>query len=174
MKTLKSNKVIFLFMILFSVCCIALTSCKKKTESEKTISETMIDAQILIEIAESNLKIVAIAKKAQESNIEDSSKIVFETIEQDHIELKDNIKEMAKNHLIIIPTILYDKTALKNSMSKINSYKFLNKTEDLLNAELKYYNTTVITSNNNELKSLATEAISKIEKNINTVQQLQL
>lgn len=173
MKTIKNNKAIFLFIILFSACSLVLTSCKRKAKIDNPILDTKINTEVVIKIAESNLKIIAIVKKAQESNIEEKSRIVFQLIERDHIQLKNRIRKIAKNHFIVIPSILYDKNVLKNSTSKITTYKFLKRIENILIAELKYYTTSVITANNNDLKILAKEAIPKIKKNIEIVQAQQ-
>jgi hypothetical protein len=172
MNTIKSNKAI-LFFILFSISCLIVTSCEKKIKEEKRIINTKIDAQVLIEIAESNLKVVAITQKAQERKMENSSKTVFQKIESDHIELKNKIKKIAKDNFIIIPSTLYDTMPLKNFISEANTFLYLKRTTDLLLVELNYYKTIAATTQNNALKLLATESITGIQKNITIIEKEQ-
>ncbi|MBA0883178.1 hypothetical protein [Flavobacterium undicola] len=169
MSTIKSNKAI-LFFILFSISCLTVTSCEKKIKTEKSITNTKIDAQVLIEIAESNLKVVAITQKAREREMENSSSTVFQKIENDHIELKNKIKKIAKDNFIIIPNTLYDTKPLKIFISEANTYLYLKKTTDLLLAELEYYKNIVTTNQNIALKVLATESITNIQNNISVIQ----
>ncbi len=159
-----------------------VTSCEKKIkedeeEEEHTISNSSstttnskIDAQILIEIAESNLKVVAISQKAQEGKMENNTRTAFKKVESDHIELKNEIKKIAKNNFIIIPNTLFDTNLLKSFISEANTYLYLKKTEKLLLAELDHYQTIAKTSLNNDLKTLATDNISNIQKNIASIQ----
>lgn len=170
MNTIKSNKAILLF-ILFSISCLTMASCEKKIKEEKSIANTKIDAQVLIEIAESNLKVVAITQKAQEREMENSSRTVFQKTENDHVELKNKIKKIAKDNYIIIPNTLYDTTPLKSFISEANTYLYLKKTADLLLAELEYYKNIATTTQNNALKALATESITNIQKNISIIQK---
>ena len=170
MSTIKRYKTI-LFFLLFSICCILITSCEKKNKEEKSIVNTKIDAQVLIEIAESNLKVVAVTQKAMESEMENSTRIVFQKIENDHIELKNKIKKIAKDNFIIIPNTLYDTKPLKVFISEANTYLYLKKTTDLLLAELEYYKKIVISTQNAALKALATESITSIKKNITIIQK---
>jgi len=170
MNTIKSNKAI-LFFILFSISCLIVTSCEKKTKEEKSITNTKIDAQVLIEIAESNLKVVAITQKAQEREMGNSSRTVFQKVESDHIELKNKIKKIAKDNFIIIPGTLYDTTPLKSFISEANTYMYLKKTADLLLAELEYYKNIATTTQNDPLKIVAVESITNIKKNIATIEK---
>lgn len=172
MNTIKSNKAI-LFFILFSISCLIAASCEKKIKEEKSITNTKIDAQVLIEIAESNLKVVAITQKAQEREMKNSSRTVFQKIESDHIELKNKIKKIAKENFIIIPNTLYDTKPLKNFINEANTYLYLKRTTDLLLVELKYYETIATTTHNNDLKAIATESITNIKKNITIIQKEQ-
>ncbi|RVT72245.1 hypothetical protein EOD40_15710 [Flavobacterium sufflavum] len=170
MSTIKRYKTI-LFFILFSISCLILTSCEKKNKDKKSIINTKVDAQVLIEIAESNLKVVAITQKAREREMENSTRTVFQKIESDHIELKNKIKKIAKDNFIIIPSTLYDTKPLKLFISEANTYLYLKKTTDLLLAELEYYKNIAITTQNIALKVLATESITNIQNNISVIQK---
>ncbi len=172
MSTLKSNKIILFFM-LFSISCLIVTSCEKKNKVEKSATNTKIEAQVLIEIAESNLKIVAITQKAQEREAENSSDIVFKQVENDHLLLKNKIKKIAKDNFIIIPNTLYDTTPLKSFISEANTYLYLKKTADLLLSELEQYKTIATTTQNKALKTVAAESITSIQNNIALVQKEQ-
>lgn len=172
MSTLKSNKTI-LFFILFSISCLIVTSCEKKNKVEKSVTNTKIEAQVLIEIAESNLKIVAITQKAQERETENSSNTIFKQVENDHILLKNKIKKIAKDNFIIIPNTLYDTKPLKDFISEANTYLYLKKTADLLLAELEQYQKIASTTQNKALKTIASESIVSIKNNIAIVQKEQ-
>lgn len=168
MSTIKSNKTTLLF-ILFSIFLLMAISCEKKIKPEKSIPNTKIEAQVLIEIAESNLKVTAITQKAQENKMSSTTRAVFEQVEKDHIQIKNNIKKIAKNNFIIIPNTLYDTNALKSFISEANIYMYLKKTEDLLLAELEQYKT--IAATNKDLKKIATASIFNIQKNISIIQK---
>lgn len=172
MNTIKSNKAI-LFFILFSISCLIVTSCEKKIKEEKNVTNTKIDAQILIEIAESNLKVVAMTQKAQEEKMKNSTRTVLQQIENDHTALKNKIKKIAKDNFIIIPNTLYDTKPLKIFISEANAYLYLKKTNNLLLSELELYKKIAATTPNNALKTLASESIANIKNNITSIQKEQ-
>lgn len=165
MNSIKGNKTILFFILIFTSCLI-VTSCEKKIKEQKSITNTKIEAQVLIELAESNLKVVAVTQKAQERKMESNSRTVFEKIESDHIKLKNKIKKIAKDNFIIIPNTLYDTKPLKDFISETNTLMYLKRTAELLITELNYYKTIATTTKNNDLKTLATEGITNIQKNI--------
>ncbi|HJR99414.1 MAG TPA: hypothetical protein VJ780_00655 [Flavobacterium sp.] len=173
MSTLKSNKVI-LFFTLFFFYCLVFTSCEKKNKEEKTfISPPKIDAQVLTEIAEANLKVVAITQKAQENQMEDSTRKAFQKVENQHLQIKKEIHKIAENNFIIIPNILYDTNLIKKFISEANTFLYLKKTEKILLDELSYYQSISKSSKNNDLKTLVTNNILAIQKNIVSIQQEQ-
>jgi len=172
MSTVKSNRTILFFM-LFSISCLIVTSCEKKNKEENSIVNTKIEAQVLIEIAESNLKVVAITQKAQERKMANSCRTVFQKIESDHIIIKNKIKKIAKDNFIIIPNTLYDTKPLKSFISEANTYLYLKKTNDLLLGELEYYKKINKTTQNKALKTVAAESITNIQNNIAILQKEQ-
>lgn len=176
MNTIKNTKHCT-FFILFSIYCMIATSCEKKTKENKENKKKEITTHfkvselVLTQIAESNLKIVAIAQKAQEGKLQNSTRTVLEEVENDHIQLKNKIREIAKDNFIIIPNTLYDTTILKSFISEANASMYLKKIEKSLLIELKLYNTIATTAKNNDLKELAKKAISVIQKNITSIQK---
>ncbi|GEC73073.1 hypothetical protein FFL01_26120 [Flavobacterium flevense] len=148
-----------------------LASCEKKNKTEKDIPEMRIIPQTLIEIAESNLKVVAITQKAQESTMENSTQLLFKKIEFEHLELKKEIRKIAKDNFIIIPNTLYDTNTLKSFISEANIKLYLNRTSILLRVELDQYKRISKTTPNDQLKNLADKTIVKLEKNINILQK---
>jgi len=168
-----------------------ITSCYKKTkgtensnketpqqhseteETEKADVNSKISEQVLTQLAESNLKIVAIAQKAQEGKISKKTRITLESVEKNHSELKDKIREIAKDNFIIIPNTLYDTTIIKNFIDEMNITLYLKKLENSLNTELDLYQTTNTTTQNNDLKALIKDAIPVINKNITLIKEEQ-
>lgn len=170
MKFLKRKKPVLL-LIVFAICYMMLASCEKKNKTEKDIPEMRIIPQTLIEIAESNLKVVAITQKAQESTMENSTQLLFKKIEFEHLELKKEIRKIAKDNFIIIPNTLYDTNTLKSFISEANIKLYLNRTNILLRVELDQYKRISKTTPNDQLKNLADKTIVKLEKNINILQK---
>ena len=170
MKFLKRKKPVLL-LIVFAICYMMLASCEKKNKTEKDIPEMRIIPQTLIEIAESNLKVVAITQKAQESTMENSTQLLFKKIEFEHLELKKEIRKIAKDNFIIIPNTLYDTNTLKSFISEANIKLYLNRTNILLRVELDQYKRISKTTPNDQLKNLADKTILKLEKNINILQK---
>ncbi len=162
--------------MLFLSCCIFVASCEKKTKPEKEINtptNTKVSEFVLTEIAESNLKIVAIAQKAQESKMENSTRIVLQKIEKDHTVLKNKIRKIAKDNYIIIPNTLYDTSILKNFISEVSINLYLQKLHNSMLAELALYKKTAASTINKDLLDLAKTAIPSIEKNIASIQEQQ-
>jgi hypothetical protein len=179
MNRIRSNKHL-LFIILFSICCMIVTSCEKKikkTEQVEQVEEVAPNSdtieEVLTKIAESNLKIVAIAQKALESKIQNNTKSILKETESNHIKLKNKIRKIAKDNFIIIPNTLYDTTTLKSFISEVNTKMYLKRLENSLINELTLYNSITATSTNNELKELSKEAIPIIQKDIDSIQKQQ-
>jgi len=168
MKFLKRKKPVLL--IVFTICFMMLVSCEKKNKTEKDIPEMRIIPQTLIEIAESNLKVVAITQKAQESKLENSTQLLFKKIESEHLELKKEIRKIAKDNFIIIPNTLYDTNTLKSFISEANIKSYLNRTTILLRVELDQYKRISKTTPSDQLKILADETILKLEENIESLE----
>lgn len=172
-----------LFIIPFSICCMIIVCCEKKTEKTEKIEKieqaeeinTNSDSieQVLTKIAESNLKIVAIAQKAQEGKIKNSIRTILKETENNHIQLKNKIRKIAKNNFIIIPNTLYDTSTLKNFISEVSAKMYLKKIENSLHTELELYNTIAKTIQNNDLKKLTKEAIQTIQKDISSIEKEQ-
>lgn len=169
MKFLKRKKPVLL-LIVFTICFMMLVSCEKKNKVEKDIPEMRIIPQTLIEIAESNLKVVAITQKAQESKLENSTQLLFKKIESEHLELKKEIRKIAKDNFIIIPNTLYDTNTLKSFISEANIKSYLNRTTILLRVELDQYKRISKTTPSDQLKILADETILKLEENIESLE----
>lgn len=180
------NKNYILFFILFTVLSMTVTSCFKKTKgtensnkeklqqdkteeteaTEKADSNNKISEQILTQFAETNLKIVAIAQKAQEGKISKRTRNTLEEVEKSHSQLKDKIRRIAKDNFIIIPNTLYDTTIIKNFIDEMTSSLYLKKLENSLNSELALYKTTDSNTQNKDLKVFIKEATPVINKNI--------
>lgn len=156
-----------------------LTYCNKKTkeieqiqeietidDGEKTVVNTKISEPVLTQITESNLKIVAIAQKAQEATMSNRTRTILVEIEKKHLQLKNKIRKIAKDNFIIIPNTLYDTRLIKNFIAEINTKSYLKKLENSLLMELDLYNEINLNSQNNDLKKLTEEAIPVIKKNI--------
>ncbi|MFA9190243.1 hypothetical protein AAGV28_02565 [Flavobacterium sp. FZUC8N2.13] len=156
-----------------------LTYCNKKTkeieqiqeietidDGEKTVVNTKISEPVLTQITESNLKIVAIAQKAQEATMSNRTRTILVEIEKKHLQLKNKIRKIAKDNFIIIPNTLYDTRLIKNFIAEINTTSYLKKLENSLLMELDLYNEINLNSQNNDLKKLTEEAIPVIKKNI--------
>ena len=169
MKFLKRKKPVLL-LIVFTICFMMLVSCEKKNKTKKDIPEMRIIPQTLIEIAESNLKVVAITQKAQESKLENSTQLLFKKIESEHLELKKEIRKIAKDNFIIIPNTLYDTNTLKSFISEANIKSYLNRTTILLHVELDQYKRISKTTPSDQLKILADETILKLEENIESLE----
>lgn len=169
MKFLKRKKPVLL-LIVFIICFMMLVSCEKKNKTKKDIPEMRIIPQTLIEIAESNLKVVAITQKAQESKLENSTQLLFKKIESEHLELKKEIRKIAKDNFIIIPNTLYDTNTLKSFISEANIKSYLNRTTILLRVELNQYKRISKTTPSDQLKILADETILKLEENIESLE----
>lgn len=184
MNTIKLKNYI-LFFILLCTCSMMLTYCEKKIkeiegieeieqaekietieETEKIAIDTKISEPVLTQITESNLKIVAIAQKAQEGKMPNRTRTILEEIEKEHLQLKNKIRKIAKDNFIIIPNTLYDTRIIKNFIDEINTNLYLKKLENSLLMELDLYNEINITSQNSDLKTLTEEAIPVIKKNI--------
>ena len=190
MNTFRSKNYL-LFFILFLAFSMTITSCYKKTKStensnketpqqnpkteeiEKADVSTKISEQVLTQLAESNLKIVAIAQKAQEGKISKKTRITLGSVEKNHSELKDKIRKIAKDNFIIIPNTLYDTTIIKNFIDEMTITLYLKKLENSLNTELDLYQTTNRTTQNNDLKALIKDAIPVINKNITLIKEEQ-
>ncbi len=171
MNTLR-RKMKLLFFMLFSICSLIFTSCKEKVEeTKKVIPNNRVSELVLTQIAETNLKIVAIAQKAQEGKIKNSTRIALQEIEKNHGQLKNNIRKIAKTNFIIIPNTLYDTSVLKNFISEISTKLYLEKIENSLHNELKQYQTISTTTQNIDLKNLAKTAIPIIQNNITIVKK---
>ncbi|MFL9832153.1 hypothetical protein ABS764_14975 [Flavobacterium sp. ST-87] len=170
MKFLKRKKTVF-HLFLATICCMMLCSCEKKSRPEKDIPEMRIIPQTLIEIAESNLKVVAITQKAQEYKMEKPTRLLFKKIETEHLELKKGIRKIAKDNFIIIPNTLYDTHTLKDFISEANVTSYLKKTNILLQNELEQYKKISKTTPNEQLEILAEETIVILTKNIQTIQE---
>lgn len=171
MNTLR-RKMKLLFFMLFSICSLIFTSCKEKVEeTKKVIPNNRVSELVLTQIAETNLKIVAIAQKAQEGKIKNSTRIALQEIEKSHGQLKNNIRKIAKTNFIIIPNTLYDTSVLKNFISEISTKLYLEKIENSLHNELKQYQTISTTTQNVDLKNLAKTAIPIIQNNITIVKE---
>lgn len=171
MNTLR-RKMKLLFFMLFSICSLIFTSCKEKVEeTKKVIPNNRVSELVLTQIAETNLKIVAIAQKAQEGKIKNSTRIALQEIEKSHGQLKNNIRKIAKTNFIIIPNTLYDTSVLKNFISEISTKLYLEKIENSLHNELKQYQTISTTTQNIDLKNLAKTAIPIIQNNITIVKE---
>jgi hypothetical protein len=180
----------FLFFILFLAFGMTMTSCYKKTkgtensnnerpqqqnteEIEKTDLDTKISEQVLTQFAESNLKIVAIAQKAQEGKISKRTRITLEEVEKNHSQLKNKIRKIAKDNFIIIPNTLYDTTIIKNFIDEMTITLYLKKLENSLLTELDFYKKTETTTHNKDLKALIKEGIPVINKNISLIKEEQ-
>ncbi|MEL1241660.1 hypothetical protein [Flavobacterium flavipallidum] len=180
MNTIKSKTKLF-FYILLPFCSMIVTSCEKKIQEQQKPKQqiqeqepvnsvsTKVSETLITQIAESNLKIVAIAQKAREGKIKKSTKIVLEQVEKDHSELKDNIKKIAKNNYIIIPNTLYDTTTLKSFISEVNISMYLKKLHVSLSNELNLYQNTTLTTTNEELKKFTKDALPVIKANIASI-----
>lgn len=173
MNTIRS-KTNLLFFMLFSICCMVVTSCKEKVEETKLVApNNRVSELVLTQVAETNLKIVAIAQKAQEGKIKNSTRIVLKEIENSHGQLKNKIRKIAKTNFIIIPNTLYDTTVLKNFISEVTTKLYLEKIENSLHNELKQYQSISTTTENIDLKALAETAIPIIKKDISSIQDEQ-
>lgn len=180
MNTIRSNKHL-LFIILFSICCMIVTSCEKKIKKTEQVEQLKQEVaskpdtieKVLTKIAESNLKIVAITQKTKEGKIKNSTKIVLDETENNHTQLKNKIRKIAKDNFIIIPNTLYDTTTLKNFISEVSTKMYLKKLENSLYTELELYNTIATSTKNNDLKQLAKETIPIIQKDISSIQREQ-
>ena len=170
MNFLKRKKSV-LRLIVFTICFMMLASCEKKNKMEKDIPEMRIIPQTLIEIAESNLKVVAITQKAQENTMDYSTQFLLKKIEKEHIELKKEIRKIAKDNFIIIPNTLYDTNTLKSLISEANINSYIIRTNVLLQVELDQYKRISKTTPNDQLKILADKTILKLEKNIESLQK---
>lgn len=170
MNFLKRKKSV-LRLIVFTICFMMLASCEKKNKMEKDIPEMRIIPQTLIEIAESNLKVVAITQKAQENIMDYSTQFLLKKIETEHIELKKEIRKIAKDNFIIIPNTLYDTNTLKGLISEANINSYIIRTNVLLQVELDQYKRISKTTPNDQLKILADKTILKLEKNIESLQK---
>ena len=170
MNFLKRKKSV-LRLIVFTICFMMLASCEKKNKMEKDIPEMRIIPQTLIEIAESNLKVVAITQKAQENTMDYSTQFLLKKIETEHIELKKEIRKIAKDNFIIIPNTLYDTNTLKSLISEANINSYIIRTNVLLQVELDQYKRISKTTPNDQLKILADKTILKLEKNIESLQK---
>ncbi|MEO8253503.1 MAG: hypothetical protein ABI554_03875 [Flavobacterium sp.] len=170
-RIIRKTKPLFLFSI---VLLILTTSCKeeiKKTEEVATHSE--VSELLLTQIAESNLKVVAISEKAQEDQIEHATRIVLKQIENNHIQLKNKIRKIAKDNLIIIPNTLYDTTILKHFINELNIDLYLQKIKRSLHIELNLYKSIAATNQNVALQKLASETIPAIQNNISSIEKIQ-
>ena len=168
-----------------------VTSCYKKTKGtensnketsqqnqdtqgiEITDAKTKISEQVLTQLAESNLKIVAIAQKAQEGKISKKTRITLENVEKNHSQLKEKIRKIAKDNFIIIPNTLYDTTIIKNFIDEMTITLYLKKLENSLTTELELYQTINAATQNNDLKALIKEGIPVINKNITLIKEEQ-
>ncbi|MFA9187742.1 hypothetical protein AAGV33_05755 [Flavobacterium sp. FBOR7N2.3] len=188
MKILRSKHYLLLFLLSF-IYSVIFISCEKKNKSTKetiklqktedkkvvgtNIEATEVSEQILIQIAESNLKVVAIAQKAQEGKLKKSTRNALEEVEENHIQIKNKIRKIAKDNFIIIPNTLYDTSILKNFIDEMSTSLYLKKLENSLNLELELYkkiNTTIL---NKDLKTLCEQAMPIIKKNIAAVNKEQ-
>lgn len=188
MNTFRSKSYLLSF-ILFLAFSMIIISCYKKTkgtensnkeiphpeteQTEKADVSTKISEQVLTQFAESNLKIVAIAQKAQEGKISKKTRITLESVEKSHSEIKDKIRKIAKDNFIIIPNTLYDTTIIKNFIDEMTITLYLKKLENSLNTELNLYQATNTTTQNKDLKALISDAIPVINKNITLIKEEQ-
>jgi len=156
-----------------------VTSCEKKNKENKEAkietpkTNTKVSEFVLTEIAESNLKIVAISQKARERKIPSSTQNVLLQIEENHTQFKNTIRKIAKDNYIIIPNTLYDTTTLKSFISEVSTSMYLKKLHNSLLAELELYKKTATTSLNNDLLDLTKVAIPIIQQNIASIQEEQ-
>lgn len=168
------NRKYLLFFTLSTIWCMILTSCEKKVEKKLPLdTPSRVSELTLTQIAESNLKIVAFSQKAQENKIQNTTKVVLEEIEKNHIELKNKIRKIAKDNLIIIPNILYDTTTLKSFINEVSTELYLDKIRKSLEIELKLYQAIMKGSQSMDLKRLATDAIAIIQKNMSSIEEEQ-
>ena len=176
MNTTRSNSHL-LFFILFSIFSVMI-SCEKETkktnkETNKVIINPKVSELMLTQIAEANLKVVAIAQKAKENKVKKNTRMVLKDIENDHLKLKNEIRKIAKENFVIIPNTLYDTTTLKKFISEVSISLYLKKLENSLHNELELYQSILTTTQNNNLKELAKQAISSIKTHINAIQKEQ-
>ncbi|KDN56071.1 hypothetical protein [Flavobacterium seoulense] len=159
------------------------TSCEKKIKEieetsetkvlKKVITKNKISEETLTLMAETNLKIVAIAQKAQESKIPKRTKHILEEIEKDHAQLKNEIRKIAKDNFVIIPNTLYDTSTIKDFIQEINISLYLKKLETSLLTELNFYQKLNVSTKNKNLKNLIKATIPMIEKNLNIIKKEQ-
>lgn len=173
MNTTTRSKNHLLLFILFSIYSMMISCEKKIKETNKVIITPKVSELVLTQIAEANLKVVAIAQKAKENKVENSTRIVLKDIENDHLKLKNEIRKIAKENFVIIPNTLYDTTTLKNFISEVSISQYLKKLENSLKNELELYQNIITTTQNNNLKELAKQAISSIKTHITAIQKEQ-
>lgn len=178
MTTIRSIRPLFFFILLPLCCSVFVISCDKKSKEKEKETEipktnTKVSEFVLTEIAESNLKIVAIAQKAQERKMPNSTQTVLQQIEKNHNQFKNTIRKIAKDNYIIIPNTLYDTTTLKSFISEVSTSMYLKKLHNSLLAELELYKKTATTSLNADLLALTKEAIPIIQQNIASIQKEQ-
>lgn len=143
-----------------------------KTEP-KTKENTQISELVLTQMAESNLKVVAITQKALELKVPKNTTLILKEIEKDHNQLKNQIRKIAKDNFIIIPNILYDTNTLKDFISESSIDKYLQKLKKTLTAELELYKKITSSTYNKDLLDLTNKGIISIEKNIASIDKEQ-
>ena len=175
-----------LFFSLFYICCLSIVSCEQKTKEApatdtteelrsepKTKENTQVSELVLTQMAESNLKVVAITQKALELKVPKNTRMILQEIEKDHNQLKNQIRKIAKHNFIIIPNILYDTNTLKDFISESSIDKYLQKLKKTLTAELELYKKITSSTYNKDLLDLTNKGIISIEKNIASIDKEQ-
>ncbi len=170
-----------LIPVLFAFFCMIIASCEQKNkeskepqqaeQTEEIAVNTKVSEQVLTQIAESNLKIVAIAQKAQEGKMSKQTRTILEEIEKNHLQLKNKIRKIAKDNFIIIPNTLYDTSTIKNFIDEMSTKLYLKKLENSLLLELELYTSINATTQNKDLKTLTQAVIPNIKKDISIIKE---
>ena len=184
MKYFKNRKITVLFIFIVIMIGISFNSCdelikSKKLENKKSelttqaINENKNEAKLLLMLSKDNQEVINLTKALQEVINKDSIVDLAKKIEETHVELAEDLQEVATDKLISIPN--YPEAPLNKStitLTEEDKFKALNKLKSIIDNQLFILNKLSKTSNSNDFKTLIVKADSKINDSLNKVKNI--
>jgi len=184
MKYFKNRKITVLFIFIVIMIGISFNSCdelikSKKLENKKSelktqaINENKNEAKLLLMLSKDNQEVINLTKALQEVINKDSIVDLAKKIEETHVELAEDLQEVATDKLISIPN--YPEAPLNKStitLTEEDKFKALNKLKSIIDNQLFILNKLSKTSNSNDFKTLIVKADSKINDSLNKAKNI--
>ncbi len=184
MKYLKNRKYTVLFFFTVLLIGFNLNSCDqliknknletKKIENQKqAISDNKNEAKLLLMLSKDNQVVIKLSKALQKVINKDSNVKLAKTIEKTHLEIADDLYDVATDKLISIPN--YSELAFNKAIIDINQTNkiaALKKLKSKIDNQLFLLDKLYKVTNSKEFKTVLVEADSKITDSLNKTKNL--